>query len=178
MPVDRKIASQEIYGIRENKQTGTSEVVICRRIEVRNWYLLHPDGPGVALTSYPQYCLKAGHEITELNHLEAELEFSGPKDSRYKSAINKPILPITNSRQWIATQTYDMQGDCVSVNLLVFDKGKVVRKVKVPNCSRCSSFTNGLEYKDGNTKVIFHTMEGQYTFDIAKDTFVKIRRSD
>ena len=173
IPLGQEIDAETIYGKRINKQTGGIEEVLQRKVRQNNFVLFSPDGGGKRHWIYIKYYLKSGDDILPLPHLENAKEMN---DSGFCYKIENPIIPVFNSGNWIATQKYYMERDHVGINLIIFNKNKIVKKMKISNCLRSGPFsgTYGLEYKAGNTKIIFHTTEGEFFLDISKDTFKKI----
>ena len=176
IPLGEEIYSEKILGTKVNTATGVDERIL-QRVTKSNYYnLIHPDGSGKKYSLDTKYIFASKGSNIELAHLEkAMVEEKG--GLRLCCDIEEPILPVGETDKWIATQLYYMEADHVGINFIVFDKKEIQKKIQVPNCLRGGRFWNsyGLEYKDVNTKVIFHTVDGDYRMDVLTGAMNKIK---
>jgi hypothetical protein len=172
IPLNKEIHSQEVLGQRVNKQGEIEEEILKIKIRKNLHAVFGPDGPGDTYLIFTEYHIKRDQITKKLSHMD----FFWDKNS-YE--IKPPVLPVLNSKKWIAIKPDDIKSQDVSdIYLIIFDKDKIYKKAKINNCFRVLPGTRNesyaVEFKNGNTKAIIHTENGDYLLNVINDTFEKI----
>ena len=76
---------------------------------------------------------------------------------------------------------YRVDRNDVDLEITIFDEIKICKTLIVKGCIRTTTsidrwtdlFNYGMTFKDGNTKIIFHTIDGERIFDVSKEIFEK-----
>jgi hypothetical protein len=174
VPLNKEVNSQEVVGQRIDKQGKIVEEIIKREIRQNIYVILGPDGSGKNYWVFTEYHCKKDNTIKKMSHLDSFWD-------RSIYEIKQPILPIADSTKWIAIKPHEIKSrDAADINLIIFDKDKIYKEIKIADCLRIRPGTQtedyAIDFKDGNTKAIIHTTQGDYLLNTANTTFEKIRK--
>jgi hypothetical protein len=172
IPIGHEIASEVMLGERKAKDSQASEQILMANGLQNHFVLLGPDGPGKYHQSFYKFYLKKGENRILLSHIPFTPQ---------EYDVLRPVLPVQGSTKWITARPSRVERDYVDIELTVFDEKKIYRTLAVKECVRTSTsteqwsdlFNYGMTFEDGNTKITFHTNNGEYLFDVIKDTFEK-----
>ena len=172
VPIGHEIVSEIVLGERKAQDGQVSEQIL--KIEgLRNYFvLIGTDGWGKHHQSFFKFYLKKGENRIHLSHI--------PFTPREYDVL-QPVLPVQESTKWIAARLSRVERYDVDVELIIFDEKRIYRTLVVKECVRTSTsterwtdlFNYGMEFKSGNTKIVFHTNKGECLFDVINNTFEK-----
>ena len=167
IPIGDDIVSETVLGTRQS-QDGTVLEQILQVNGLHNYFsVLSPDGWGKWHESFYKFYLKTGENKIYLSHLPFTPQ---------EYDVLQPVLPVENTTKWVAARLSHVERDSVDIELVVFDGKQVHRTLSVKNCLRTSTgrerwndlFNYGMIPKEGNTKMMFSTKNGNHLFDVTK----------
>jgi hypothetical protein len=173
IPLGKEKKIKEIVIGERKTQDGKVIEQILKHEGLKNYFFVMSfDGPGKKHQSFNEYYLKRGENKIRLSHLSFTPQ---------EYDVLRPALPVQESKKWIAAQLSRVDRDEVDVELTVFDEQKIYRTLIAQNCVRTSTSINewndlsnyGITAENENAKIVFHTNNGEYVFDVVKDTFEK-----
>lgn len=173
IPVGFDTPSEKVLGKRMT-QDGQE---IGRIIEVerskRYFYLMSPDGGGIRREPFIKFYSERNGKKYSLTHLAYT---PGGYD------VLQPVLPVQNSTKWVAGILEGVERDYVDLKLFVFDEKKVYGDIIVRGCVRTTRdrwgdlFNYGVEGSNGNSRIVCHTKNGRYIFDVLTSSLEKMDR--
>ena len=171
IPTGEKIVSEQVIGERK-AQDGQASEQILKMEGIHNYYVpISPEGCGIEWhdNSFYKFYLKRGENRILLSHIPFTPQ---------EYDVLRPVLPVQGSAKWIAARP-QVEHSKVNVELIVFDEKRIYRTLVVKECVRTNIskkgnlFNYGIDSEDGNTKITFNTNNGEYLFDVIKNTFEK-----
>jgi hypothetical protein len=169
IPTGEKILGETVVGERKAQDGQVSEQILKVK-GLRDYYvLIGPDGCGTSgHISFYRFYMKKGENKIYLSHVN----FSPADD-----VIGYPFLPVQGSTKWIGARSVHVEEKKVDMELIVFDENRIYRTLVMKQCAYTGVPQEinyyGMTFEDGNTKITFHKNNGEYLFDVIKNTFEK-----
>jgi hypothetical protein len=170
IPVGNDMLSETVVGERlASGQYPAARIIKARGI--RNWwFFMSADGGGVHGISFYAFYYEMAGMRRELHHVP----FTPQEDDPLV-----PFLAVQGSPKWIAARPANIRLTDVDLDVVVFDERRMYKRFLVTGCvkgitsrRRGLDVVNcGIETRDGNSRVIFHTARGNLVFDVAKNRF-------
>jgi hypothetical protein len=91
--------------------------------------------------------------------------------------VGYPFLPVQGSSKWICARSLYKNQHAVDMEVFIFDEKKICKTLFVKDCIKTSIQQEinyyGMIFKEGNTKIIFQTNDGERIYDVIKEIFEK-----
>ena len=137
---------------------------------------MSPEGSGKSLTIYTDYFIFEDGHYNKINHIKFAVPLESLADREYIDIF----LPILDTRQWLAFHVLDSRSDYYDIEMVLFDKNRVIHKETIQRCFRMYDCPSSLKNYSifpirNNKQILFKTIDGDFVFDTGERAFVNFK---